>query len=131
MSIQLILILYILFRLKHFVCDFLFQTDWMAMNKGTPGKAGYKPLLLHALTHAIGTTAIALYFAPTLWWLGLIDFVIHGTIDRVKGLITYKMGWKPSDTKFWWALGADQEAHNFTHLVYIVIMVLTLGGVTL
>lgn len=131
MSIELILILYIAFRVKHFACDFLFQTDWMALNKGTPGKSGYKPLFFHAGTHAIGTAAIALLFAPAFWWLGPLDFVVHSLIDRIKGLITYKCGWQPSDTVFWWGLGLDQEAHNYTHLIYIIVMVVYSGGVIL
>ena len=131
MSVQLLIILYILFRVKHYVCDFLLQNGWMALKKGVPGKEGYVPLLVHSATHAVGTTVIALYFAPSLWWLGIVDLVIHSLIDRVKGLITHKKGWKPSDVTFWWVLGLDQEAHNFTHLAYIIVIVMAAGGITL
>lgn len=123
-----LLILYILFRLKHFICDFLLQTDWMALTKGKPGREGWSALLTHTAIHAIGTLLVTVIFAPALWWLGLVDFVVHSVVDRIKGLFTYRMGWTPKDTVFWWTLGADQEVHNFTHLAYIVIIYGYLAG---
>ena len=122
--------LYVAFRAKQFLCDFLLQTDWMALTKGMPGKAGYRALLSHTASHAAGTTVIALVFAPALWWLGLLDFVVHSLVDRLKGIVTFQRGWKYTDRWFWWSFGLDQEAHNFTHLAYIVYIVLFLGGVT-
>ncbi len=123
-----LLLLYVLFRVKQFTGDFLLQTDWMALTKGKPGKEGYRALFSHTGIHAAGTFLLALIFAPALWWLGLVDFVIHSSIDRLKGLFTYKKGWTPQQTIFWWTFGLDQEAHNFTHLAYIVIIVLYKGG---
>ena len=69
-------------------------------------------------------------FAPALWWLGPLDFIIHSLVDRFKGVFTYSKGWEPKDTIFWWTFGLDQEAHNFTHLVYIVIIASHMGGIT-
>ncbi|NCC21666.1 MAG: DUF3307 domain-containing protein [Alphaproteobacteria bacterium] len=124
-----ILLLYISFRVKQFVGDFLLQTDWMALTKGKPGREGLRALFSHTLVHAVGTSIVALLFFPALWWLGVVDFVIHGLFDRLKGVYTYKRQWTPKDTVFWWTFGLDQEAHNFTHLAYIVIIVLFAGGV--
>ncbi len=128
MSLPVLLLLYMAFRAKQFACDFLLQTDWMALNKGKPGWEGYKALFYHAGTHAAGSFLIALAFAPSLWWLGLLDFAIHGLVDRVKGVITFKAGWGYHDRMFWWTFGLDQEAHNFTHLAYIVLIVVHAGG---
>lgn len=124
-----LLTLYICFRLKHFAGDFLFQTQWMALNKGGKGALAYKALFSHALVHALGTLCVVLFFAPALWWLSVIDFIVHALIDRVKGVIGCKKGWKPKDTPFWWMFGVDQECHNFTHLAYIVLIFIHLGGV--
>ena len=124
-----LIILYSLFRIKHFACDFLFQTDWMALTKGKPGKEGYHALFIHAGIHALGALAIVLLFAPTLWWLFFVDFIMHAGIDRFKGSLTFKRGWLPKDTIFWWSFGMDQEAHNFCHLAYIIIIVVALGGI--
>lgn len=124
-----LIVLYVLFRLKHFACDFLLQSDWMALTKGKPGREGYQALFIHAFIHALGTFLIVLLYAPSLWWLGPLDFVIHSVIDRIKGYFTYKRAWGAKDTIFWWTLGADQEAHNFTHLAYIILIAHHLGVV--
>ena len=126
-----LLLLYITFRVKHFVCDFLLQTDWMALTKGKPGKEGYNALLSHTLIHSVGTLIIMLIFAPSLWWLCLVDFAIHGFVDRAKGRITLAQKWTPKDTRFWWAFGLDQELHNLTHIAYIAFVFMHKGGVFL
>lgn len=125
-----ILLLYVAFRLKQFMCDFVLQTDWMATTKGMPGAVGYRALFSHTITHGVATTIIALIFAPSLWWLGPLDFVVHSLVDRMKGMVTFQKGWKPTDRWFWWTFGMDQEAHNFTHLAYIAYIVLAMGGVS-
>ena len=124
-----ILLLYIAFRLKQYICDFVLQTDWMALTKGKPGKEGYKALFSHTLHHGIGTAIISLIFAPALWWLGVVDFIVHSVVDRTKGVITNKKGWSYRDRGFWWSFGLDQEAHNYTHLAYIIFIVSVAGGV--
>jgi hypothetical protein len=124
-----LLLLYILFRLKHFSCDFLLQTDWMALTKGKPGKDGHRALFTHSFIHAVGTLLIMLIFASSLWWLAVVDFFVHATVDRLKGKITLTKNWQTNDTMFWWAFGADQELHNLTHLAYIVVIFIHLGGV--
>ncbi len=131
MSPLAIIVLYALFRLKHFACDFMLQTDWMALTKGKPGAEGYKALFTHTAIHALGTLVIVLAFAPDLWWLAPLDLVIHSIIDRIKGSLTYNLQWKPSEKIFWWTFGLDQEAHNFTHLAYIIVIVAHLGGILL
>ena len=127
MTLFSIAVLYLLFRAKQFICDFLLQNDWMAMNKGKPGMEGYKALISHCLVHAAGTLAIALLFAPSLWWLGLVDFIIHSLVDRFKGIVTYQKGWDYTDKWFWWTFGLDQEAHNLTHMAYLLIIIAHTG----
>ena len=124
--VYLILLLYIAFRAKQFICDFLLQTSWMALHKGDPGLAGYKALGAHTAIHALGTLSIMLLFAPYLWWLALVDFVIHGGADRIKAAVTAHYGFNTRGSAFWYLLGLDQEIHNFTHLGYIILIVATL-----
>lgn len=90
---------------------------------------GYKALLSHCLIHAAGTLVVFLIFAPALWWFCIVDFLVHATVDRVKAVITRKSAWKTHDNAFWWAFGLDQEAHNFTHLSYLIFIVAHFGGV--
>lgn len=130
MTLTTVLLLYAAFRVKQFVCDFLLQTDWMALNKGRPGREGYKALFSHTVFHGVGTGLLMLVFAPALWWLALVDFAVHSLVDRVKGLMTYAKGWSYHDRWFWWSFGLDQEAHNFTHLAYIILIVMASGGIS-
>ena len=117
-----LLFLYIAFRMKHFVCDFLLQTNWMATKKGDPGIKGYKALFSHCSIHAVGTALIALIFSPTLIWLAAVDFAIHSIIDRGRAILGNKKKWTCSDKAFWVSLGIDQEFHNATHLILIIII---------
>ena len=131
MSVLTLLLLYIAFRIKHYICDFGLQTNWIAANKGLPSQDGNKALLFHILPHAVGTTLIALAFTPSLWWLGIVDFLVHWLIDKGKAMLTLAMKWKTTDRWFWLTLGFDQELHNFTHLAYMVYMIYYAGGVVL
>ena len=111
---------YLLFRLKHFMADYLLQTTWMARGKEQAvGWAG--ALCAHAAVHACGTTAIALTFAPALWWLGPVDFALHGAIDKAKSTWGNR---PPTEPMFWWAHGLDQEAHHLTHFAFVLVIVL-------
>lgn len=128
MSLIVILYLYLAFRMKQLICDFLLQPSWMALVKGNPGKAdGTRALVMHAGIHAIFTLFVVLCFAPHLWWLFLVDFLVHSLIDKVKAMLNFKMGLTYKDNAYWWAFGIDQEAHNLTHLAYIVIIVMNSG----
>ncbi len=110
---------YILFRLKHVAADYFLQPTWMA--RGKEQVAGWAPALFtHAAIHACGTTAIALLFAPSLWWLGAIDFMLHAMIDKGKSLWGPR---QPTEPIFWWAHGVDQEAHNLTHFAFVIVIV--------
>ena len=127
-----ILLLYLAFRVKQVVCDFFLQTAWMASVKGAPiNKGGAKALAAHVGIHAAFTMLLMFLFAPAYWWLGVVDFAVHGLIDRVKSIVTNKNGWTYKDNEYWWAFGIDQEAHNLTHLAYVVFLVISQGGVIL
>lgn len=129
MTATTLLLLYLTFRFKQLTGDYLLQTDWMAMNKGMPGIGGYRALVSHTSVHAAGTFIVMLIFAPALWWLGIVDFLVHSFVDRTKGVMTYKKQWTYKDRWFWWSFGMDQEAHNLTHLAFIVIVVMHYGGI--
>lgn len=124
-----LLVLYLAFRAKQVICDYLLQTAWMATTKGAPiSMGGAKALGMHAGIHAAFTFLIVVLFAPSLWWLGIVDFFVHATIDKISSRITLRNNWTYKDTRYWWTLGLDQEAHNVTHLIYIVIIVMVSGG---
>jgi hypothetical protein len=123
LPVALFSLLYVIFVIKHFLADFLFQTGWMAIGKGQK-REWVKPLVIHSGIHALMTLAIALVFLPALWWLCLVDFVVHGCIDRAKGYTTRRLGVTEKDSVSWWLLGIDQAAHQLTHYCFIVALVL-------
>lgn len=122
-----LLLLYIAFQLKHLLCDFI-QPYWVATGKGKSlAGVGGKALSFHAGAHAAGTLLLTLIFAPVFWWLAIVDFVIHSTVDRAKSLIIDQKKWPLSSKKYWFAFGADQLAHHMTHLAYIVFIFTSLN----
>lgn len=124
-----LLVLYLAFRAKQVICDFFLQTSWMATVKGAPfNMGGAKALGLHAGIHAAFTFILVVLFAPSLWWLGIVDFFVHAAVDKIKARITTGNNWTYKDSRYWWAFGLDQEAHNLTHLIYIIMIVIANGG---
>jgi hypothetical protein len=114
--------LLLVLALKHFVADFLFQTHWIALGK--EGRRNWlTPLAIHVLGHTILTLLIALVIAPRLWWLALVDLVVHATIDRGKGFVGCRMGLDVSKYQYWWLLGFDQFLHQVTNIALAAALV--------
>jgi hypothetical protein len=119
-----IMLLLVLFNLKHFVVDFLLQRSYQYSNKGTYGHPGG---LLHAGLHAIGTW-LCLFWVNPFWAavMGIFDAVVHYHIDWAKTNINSRFGWTATThEEFWWLLGLDQLLHAIT---YIVIIGWTVGA---
>jgi Protein of unknown function (DUF3307) len=111
------------FQVKHFLCDGPLQTKEMVVAKGYYGQGLG---VLHAALHGIGTFIVFwLFSVSAAFCLGLavLDFFIHYHVDYVKENIVRKAGWTTSDSKFWWALSADQMAHHLTYLGLVALAV--------
>jgi len=83
MNVKLFFLL-VIFQLKHFLADYPLQNEYML---GKFKKEGWiLPLSCHALVHAAITVIICLFFTELYVsiWLGIFDFVIHFTMDRIK-----------------------------------------------
>lgn len=138
-----IFLLLILFQFKHFLADFPLQTEYMLGKfRGTNWAL---PLMAHAGVHAAITLLICLAFgSPWAPLCSAIDFIIHGSMDRIKAsphmlgrfkpLGSDQFSWYASTAKlgdanskrailgnklFWWSLGLDQMVHHLTH--YFII----------
>lgn len=109
------------FLAKHFLADFVFQTNWMVTGKDRP-EGWFVPLAVHAGVHGAITAALFLAVAPSLAWLGLADALVHGTIDRMKSVITRQKELTPRQTTFWWFFGADQTLHHLTHVGLAILL---------
>lgn len=143
--------LLIAYQVKHFLCDYPLQNEYM-LGKFKPGFRFIVPLASHSGVHLIGTLMISfcyLYHKGVLrindvLLLSFFDFTVHFSMDRIKAspnfLGRFKalsgkeflglMGDKgPSavkarrhNTYFWWSLGADQTIHHITHYCIIFYM---------
>ncbi|MBL8790529.1 MAG: DUF3307 domain-containing protein [Rhizobiales bacterium] len=112
-----ILLLLVLFQVKHFICDAPLQTGAMVRDKGHYGRVLG---IVHAGIHGAGTLGTLLLFGalPLLAVkLALLDFVIHYHVDFSKEQIVRRAGWTTSVPQFWWALSADQMMHQLTYLL--------------
>lgn len=141
----------VLFQVKHFVCDYILQGEYML------GKFKLKgwilPLSAHCLVHAVFTILLISPIGMKLAaYLAFFDFVVHFIMDRIKAspnmlgkystvakeqYLEYKSYLDSFDSddvlvikakkaldenkKFWWSLGLDQAVHHLTHYVIILI----------
>jgi hypothetical protein len=112
---------------KHFLFDFVFQSDWQVRNKGRYGHPGG---LVHAGLHGTGTLVVGVLAALTgaiglgaAIALAVADALIHYHVDWSKAQISRRMKLTPDRHAFWIALGADQAAHHVTYLALIVWLV--------
>ena len=109
--------LLVVFAFKHFVADFVLQTNWIAHGKERV-VGWFAPLAVHVLGHAALTLLIALAIAPRLWWLALADLVVHAAIDRGKSVTGHWGRWEIGQGAFWWLMGFDQFLHQVTNIAW-------------
>ena len=127
-TISLIFVLLVTFQLKHYVADFPLQSGWM-LKKRLPGWDFAFPLACHCAVHATATLIIIWVVNPSLWWLALIDFVIHFLMDRIKSASHYLGRFNdPTRQSFWNCFGIDQLVHHFTHYFIIYNLVTSVRG---
>ena len=105
----------LLLTFKHVIADFVLQTSWMAIGKDQ--KTGWAlPLLAHCLVHLAVAMTLILAVAPRFWFVALIDFAIHITVDRAKGYCAARFGvtLESGHPWFWTLIGVDQALHHLT-----------------
>ena len=59
---------------------------------------------------------------------GVIDFVVHGLIDKSKTQIQHRFRFKVEQAAYWWLLGVDQTLHHLTHLAFAVWIAAAASG---
>lgn len=117
-------VLLVVFQFKHFVCDYLLQTEYML---GKFEREGWiKPLSLHCSVHASVTLVVVAQWTQDILLtllLALLDFTVHFIVDRVKASPDVLGRFKVTQKEFWWALGLDQSLHHLTHylIIYLII----------
>ena len=125
---KIICILFLLFQVKHFVIDFLWQPPFEWKNKGTYGHLGG---IRHSFKHGLATLYILaftpLQTAPTASLaslavgLALFDFIAHYHIDWAKMNVNARFKLTPINESFWIMLGLDQFLHQITMLAIVYL----------
>jgi uncharacterized membrane protein HdeD (DUF308 family) len=107
-----LLILALLF-IKHFLADFVWQTDKMVSEKGQYGRWGG---IQHSGLHAICTYVVLMHFLgmQACLMLAAIDFIVHYHTDWAK--MNAARGLTIKDKKYWVWLGMDQLIHALTYI---------------
>lgn len=122
-----VLLLFVLFIIKHFIADFPLQTPEMVADKGTYGKiTGIMHSWIHAVFTMVIVTAFLPYAEPYRYMValgyGLLDGVIHYHVDWAK--MNLGRGLTVDDRMYWMYLGLDQMLHYLTYALIIWIMIL-------
>jgi Protein of unknown function (DUF3307) len=108
----------VLLNLKHFICEYVLQTQDIAVSKLRYGSINS---FIHILHHAFGTLMAGLIVDFNLGLtLGLVvlESVIHYHIDWAHmrfGARSYR------DKTYWQWLGAEQFAHHQTFIIMIIL----------
>lgn len=123
-QIKLTFVLLVVFHIKHFLADFPLQFNFMLKYKVSPAWNFVIPLSLHCLIHSGFTLMICLIVDPSYWWLAIVDFGVHFTMDRLKAGPRYLGRFNdPNKSSFWISLGFDQMIHHLTDILVIYILV--------
>lgn len=118
--------LLIIYQVKHYIADFPLQREYM-LRKTQPNWDFALPLALHCGVHAIGTLVVCLIYAPSVWWLAILDFVLHFIADRLKSGPRYLGRYNDlSKPGFWNILGLDQMIHHLTHIYFAYVIVMSI-----
>lgn len=104
------------FQLKHFLCDFVLQTQRQVQTKGFYGHLGG---IEHAGLHAL--TSIPALFILTRSPLAIgitvvVEFVIHYHVDWSKARIDRTQSLTIADSAYWVLFGLDQLIHQMTYI---------------
>jgi hypothetical protein len=120
-SVPFVTLIFILFTAKHVLADFILQTSWMWRTKDQE-HGWFAPLAAHSGCHAAFTLALVLVINPALWWLGVVDFAVHATIDRTRAVVGRRLSLVPSRSGWWWLFGIDQALHQVTHFAVAIAL---------
>jgi len=113
-----VIVILALLAIKHFLIDFVFQTNEQVKQKGVYGNLVG---ITHSFQHGVGTIIVFLIYLN--FWFSLIfaifDSLIHYHIDWIKS----KFGEKDITKKsFWIWFGGDQLLHWMTYIWFIWIL---------
>jgi hypothetical protein len=101
----------------HMVGDFLFQTRWMAENKGSQWDA----LLIHCFLYTIIIAVFALPAGGLTWWSLLFILLAHIVLDRRGFTRWWLKNINKADDMFWLMIVHDQTWHLLALVIAVVL----------
>ncbi|WP_243403566.1 DUF3307 domain-containing protein [Shimia abyssi] len=114
---MVLLLLFAAFQIKHLVADFFLQNAKMIMGRERYWHMGRAQ---HAGIHVIFSILVLFVFgtsASLIFWIALIEFIVHFHIDWAKARISVDMNLSPDQPMYWYAMGTDQALHQLTYVV--------------
>ncbi|HEY0301922.1 MAG TPA: DUF3307 domain-containing protein [Rhizomicrobium sp.] len=106
-------------QVKHFLADFVLQSEYQVRTKGIYGHFGG---FLHSGLHILGTVPalLVLHATPRAIVIVLVgEFLIHYHTDWTKSQIDHRYRWPTTDQRYWILFGADQLIHQLTYLAIV------------
>jgi len=103
-------------QIKHFLCDYVLQTEYQVRTKGIYGHVGG---FIHSGLHALFTIPALLILGASLKAVAIVvvvEFAIHYHADWSKANIDKRYQWGFSDQRYWILFGTDQLIHQLTYL---------------
>ena len=124
MGHQLALILWALLALevKHFLCDFVLQSEYQVRTKGIYGHFGG---FIHSGLHVLFTIPALLILGASWKAIAIIlavEFVVHYHADWMKSAIDKRYHWGMTDQRYWILFGTDQLIHQLTYVAMLYVM---------
>jgi len=128
----MILAVFFLLIVKHFVCDFALQgrfDKYVIHDKHSlTSRKGH----LHATDHAVGTALVFLFVSSwalaqgqtiftTIIVFAVMDYVLHFTIDWLKNNFVLENNMDKSGRPFWILTSVDQCLHTTCYLLYVIL----------
>jgi Protein of unknown function (DUF3307) len=122
MTLEMLFVLLVWTKFKHFLADFPLQGRYM-LGKFKDGSDWILPLLSHVAVHGLFTLGLCLLVNPAMWWLCFLDMGIHFVTDRVKASKNLLGRWKFEDKMYWQILGLDQLIHGLTDILVLYLLI--------
>ena len=115
-------ILLLLLQIKHFICDYPLQNQFMLKKANKEG--WFIPLLAHSAVHSVGTFIVFCFISFNMaFCFAIADLILHFIVDRLKASPNIGNRWTMDKPQFWWALGLDQMAHHLINIIFVYILI--------
>lgn len=115
----IVLLLFVLFQVKHMFADYFLQTPRMLTGRGEYWHRGRAE---HAGIHAVGSIIVFLLVGTPIVFtivICLVEWVVHFNIDWAKARYSDRKGFTPAQPGFWRAAGLDQACHQLTYVAMV------------